>query len=99
MFGAREALQLLGVAYVASRALGWVDLGEVEEVLGDSEADGLEDVAGAELPPNPGDQYVQSHNRDGRFVEGYYRTNADATHLNNYSGPNGDLYRRMNGRG
>jgi hypothetical protein len=51
------------------------------------------------LPPNPGDRYVKPYSRtDGTPVDGHFRTNADSTVLNNYSGPNGAYYKRLNGR-
>lgn len=51
------------------------------------------------LPPNAGDHWVSGYTRsDGVRVRGHYRTNPDSTTLNNYSGANGDYYRRLNGR-
>jgi hypothetical protein len=93
--GGREALQLLGIAFVAARAFGWLDLDGIEEMDDEFDLGVAEELGGSELPPNPGDHYV----RDGKVVDGYFRTNADATDLNNYSGPFGKLFRRLNGRG
>ena len=96
-FGVREGVQLLGLAYMVSRELGLVDAGDVDAEF-DAEFEDSEPAAESELPPNPGDQYVQPYIRDGRVVDGHFRTNADATDLNNYSGPFGEHYRRLNRR-
>ena len=97
-FGAREAFQLIGAALILARLFGVFDAGDAEEAFGDSLSDGADELGGLGLPPNPGDQFVQTHLRNGQVVNGYFRTNADATELNNYSGPFGDAYRRANGR-
>lgn len=47
---------------------------------------------------NPGDHYVNPYMRsNGTTVEGHWRTNPDGTTLNNYNGPYGDDYRKLNG--
>jgi hypothetical protein len=97
-FGGREALQLLGLALLVGRAAGWIDLDDTDEAAEELGLGGAEEAFGSELPPNPGDQFVNPYVREGRVVEGYYRTNADATELNNYGGPLGKLFRMLNGR-
>lgn len=97
-FGAREAIQLLGVALFAARIFGWFESDGVDEALGEVDPDVLEEAEVSEMPPNPGDQFVKPHVRNGKVVEGYFRTNADATDLNNYSGRFGSIYRWLNGR-
>jgi hypothetical protein len=98
-FGGREAIQLLGAACLVAKVFGWLDVDGLEEVEGVGELEGADALTAGELPPNPGDHYVDPYVRDGQIVEGHFRTNADATDLNNYSGPHGDHFRRLNGRG
>lgn len=95
--GVREGVQLLALASLVLRELGLIDLGDAEPEL-DAEFEGAEIGEEVELPANPGDQYVQPYVRDGKIVDGHFRTNADATELNNYSGPLGEHYRRLNQR-
>lgn len=99
-FGAREAIQLLGVAFLVARIFGWLDSDGVDDSLGevDPDPESLGEAQVSEMPPNPGDQYVKPYMRNGEWVEGHFRTNADATDRNNYSGPIGDFYRWLNGR-
>ena len=98
-FGSREAIQLLGAAFFVAKVVGWLDVDGLEEVESVGDVEGADALAAGELPPNPGDHYVDPYVRDGQIVEGHFRTNADATDLNNYSGPHGDHFRRLNGRG
>ena len=48
---------------------------------------------------SPGEHYVSPYRKsNGTYVNGYWRTNPNHTTFDNYSGPNGSYYRRLNGR-